>query len=54
MSEHAEMIADCISRESKMSDWETNFVDAVQYYDYLTPKQMKVLERIWEKVTKEG
>ncbi len=52
MEEHTQMINDCIDRESRMSDWETNFIDSISNYESITSKQAKVLERIWEKVTR--
>lgn len=53
--EHATMIEDCQNREEKLSDWEREFIDSIETQmargQSLTPKQVDVLDRIWEKVT---
>ena len=53
-----EMIDDCSDRESQMSEWECDFIESIdeQLYDTksLSTKQIDVLNRIWEKVTKRG
>ncbi len=48
------MIQDCLDRESKLSEWEANFIAdiaeiAVEYS--LTEKQTGILNKIWERVT---
>jgi len=49
------MIEDCENRESKLSDWETNFIDSIkgqiEQGHSLTEKQRERLETIWERVT---
>lgn len=54
-SEHATMVADCIQRESKLSDWERSFIDSLDNRlaagAALTDKQVDRLDEIWEKVT---
>lgn len=54
-AEHAQMVADCVQRESKLSDWERNFIDSLerQLADgrSLTSNQAEALDAIWEKVT---
>ena len=56
--EYREMIDDCSDRESQMSEWECDFIESIdeQLYDTksLSAKQIDVLNRIWEKVTKRG
>ena len=53
--EHAQMIADCEARESKLNDWERGFIDSVARrvgWGYgLTEKEIAVLDHIWERVT---
>ena len=53
--EHQQMIADCESRESKLTDWERTFVDSLadQLADgrRLSEKQAETLDRIWDRVT---
>ncbi len=52
------MIEDCENRESRLNDWETNFIDSIrntlESIGALTIKQTETLENIWEKVTKKG
>ena len=49
------MIEDCQNRESKLSDWEAQFIDNIdsQIHDdgSLSEKQQEKLEQIWEKIT---
>lgn len=53
--EHQEMVADCEARESKLNDWERQFVDSVgrqlREGKTLTPKQAERLEEVWDRVT---
>jgi hypothetical protein len=53
--EHAQMVDDCETRESKLTDWERSFIDSLskQLADgrRLTEKQAERLEEIWERVT---
>lgn len=55
MTEHEQMIADCEKRESKLSDWERQFVNSLSQQlgrgRSLTDKQADKLEKIWERVT---
>jgi len=50
-----QMLADIEARESKLSDWERQFVDSIGAMlgggGSLTPKQDETLCSIWEKVT---
>lgn len=58
VEESVDMINDCMARSSRMSDWETNFIDSIDdslsTFGCLTPKQANKLEEIWDRVTKEG
>ncbi len=53
--EHVQMVADCMKRDSKMSEWEIHFIDSVSMQldkgRALTEKQADRLELIWNKVT---
>ncbi len=55
MNEHEDeistMIDDCIKRESRMSQWERDFIQSISEKDSLTERQVETLEKIWEKVT---
>lgn len=50
-----QMIADCIARESKLSDWEQNFLQSLDEQlgrgRVLTESQDEKLCGIWERVT---
>ena len=56
--EYLEMIKDCEARESKLSDWEISFLDSIstQIENNRSPtgKQLAVIDKIWECVTKNG
>ena len=49
------MVADCVQRESKLSDWERSFIDSLENQlangRALSEKQVARLDEIWEKVT---
>lgn len=49
------MIADCINRESKLTDWERSFIDSlnsqVEKGYRLSVTQVHRLTEIWEKIT---
>lgn len=53
--EQQRMIDDCEARSSKLSDWESNFIDSLSKQmaqgRTLSTKQCDVLDKIWEKVT---
>lgn len=55
MNDIKQLIQDCIDRESKLSDWERNFIDSIsnQFIKTggLSDKQAELLDKIWEKVT---
>lgn len=52
------MIDDCEKRESRLTDWEREFIANVSEQlgrgRGLSPKQAETLERIWDKATERG
>lgn len=58
MTEHEQMLDDCEQRESRLSDWERQFVDSIgkQLRDgrSLTEKQAARLDEVWNKATARG
>ena len=58
MSEWVQMIDDCEARESRLSDWEREFIASISEQigkgRTLTPKQAETLERVWDETTKRG
>lgn len=57
-SPYIALIEDCEKRESKLSDWERNFIDSlrrqIEQGRAPTPKQVDTLDSLWEKVTRNG
>lgn len=54
MTDHDEirdMIVDCMNRESKLTEWEVDFIDSLMDRDYYTDKQIEKLEKIWNRIT---
>lgn len=53
--ETEQMIANCIKREGKLTDWERNFIDSLDVRigkgSGITERQQQILEQIWESVT---
>lgn len=49
------MISDCEKRQSKLTDWEVNFIDSISKQRgggrSLTVKQIASLDQIWKRVT---
>lgn len=45
------MIDDCMNRSSKMSEWEQNFIESIADKDFLSDRQIVILNKIWDKVT---
>lgn len=49
-------INDCERRESRLTDWERQFVDSLKRQieggHRPTPKQIETLDNVWEKATK--
>ena len=58
MTEEQELIADCILRESQLSEWEVGFIESVERQvdsgHNLTSNQIEKLTSIWVRVTKNG
>lgn len=58
VEEQRSMVEDCEDRESRLSEWESGFIDSIRdRLDEgltLTPKQADKLEAIWEKITEMG
>ena len=52
------LINDCEARESRLSEWEAEFIDSIkaQITDgrSLTERQAATLDKIWEKATAKG
>lgn len=47
-----DMIKDCLNRESKLTEWEKDFMFNIYEQDRdLTEKQIEKLEMIWDRVT---
>lgn len=58
IDEYTQMIDDCERRESRLTDWERQFLDSIRSrIDQeipLTPKQTETLDTIWERATAQG
>lgn len=56
--EALQMIADCEARESRLSEWDAEFIDSIRRQlergRALTERQDETLERIWNKATERG
>lgn len=56
--EYLQQIDDCERRESRLTDWERNFLDSLrrQIEDGRapSPKQIECLDKAWERVTARG
>jgi hypothetical protein len=57
-AEHQQLIDDCEARESRLGNWDREFVDSVKARlasgGSLSPKQAAKLDEIWERVTAKG
>ena len=57
-NEYLQMVDDCESRESRLTDWERTFVDSIKRQlgdgKTLSLKQIETLDEIWERVTAKG
>lgn len=57
-SEYQQLIDDCEARESRLSDWDRDFIDSIKLRlsrgTALTPKQIEKLDQIWERATARG
>lgn len=53
--EHVTMVDDCEKRESKLSDWEREFIDSLSHQlakgRALSERQAERLDEIWNRVT---
>ena len=58
MSEAMQMILDCEARESRLSDWEREFIESLKSRleagKSATPRQLETLGNIWESATDKG
>ncbi len=58
VEDHAQMVEDCEKRESRMDEWEQDFIsslsDRLGDGKSLTDRQADKLDEIWEKVTEGG
>lgn len=56
--EYLSLISDCETRDKRMTDWEKEFIASLRRQleegRRPSPKQVDVLDRVWEKVTKRG
>jgi hypothetical protein len=56
--EYLTLIEDCEKRESKLTDWERTFLGSIESQigreKPLSVKQTETLDRIWERVTRNG
>lgn len=52
------MVEDCESRESRLNDWEQGFIQSIREWIEderpLTDTQLRKLENIWERATRNG
>ena len=57
-AEALQLVEDCETRESRLSDWEREFIDSVRRQlesrRNLSDRQLEVLEKIWANVTEKG
>lgn len=56
--EYLTMIEDCEKRESRLTEWEVEFIASIRSQlendRPLTEKQTETLDRIWDRVTARG
>lgn len=56
--EHETMVADCEARESRLSEWESEFIQSLRERidagRSLTDKQAETLDRVWTRATHKG
>ncbi len=54
-TEHEDMVNDCLARDSRLTEWEQDFMrnvhEQLEGGRTLTPKQAERLDAIWERVT---
>lgn len=53
MTEDEQLIEDIMNRESKLTEWELNFISSLseQLHKGLTERQKEKLDKIWVRVT---
>lgn len=58
MNDDEQMLDDCEERESRLTEWESDFVaslrDQQSYRASFSYAQSQKLEEIWERVTRQG
>lgn len=55
MDDFHQMLDDCETRESRLTEWECGFIDSLSRSDRLpTGKQYDTLCDIWDRVTEKG
>jgi len=58
LNEYFKMINDCEQRESRLSEWDCNFIESIrdrlEQEKSLSSKQIEKLDEIWEKATSRG
>lgn len=58
IDEYMQLVEDCEKRESRITEWEQEFIDSIRNQleceRPLSDKQTEILDQIWEKATKNG
>lgn len=55
IEEFRQMLDDCETRESRLTDWERSFIDSLADRGFPpTEKQVDTLNAIWDRVTEKG
>jgi hypothetical protein len=58
MSDDEQMVADCEARESRLTEWEADFIQSLRERldarRSLTDRQAETLDRIWTRATSKG
>lgn len=58
VDEYLTLVEDCEKRESRLTEWETGFVDSIrrrlEKEQRLSAKQIETLDSIWERATATG
>lgn len=53
-----QQIADCEARESRLTEWDGQFLDSIKHQleagKGLSPKQIEKLDEIWDRATTRG
>ena len=50
-SEMQIMVEDILKREEKLTDWERQFISDIEDNVSFSPKQVEVINKIWDRVT---